>query len=50
MATNGLALRGLASTTPPTRAEIEGILRRILTPNPDLPVTTTGPHTRQPPA
>ncbi|GAA2716367.1 MULTISPECIES: TetR family transcriptional regulator [Streptomyces] len=37
VATNGLTLRGLAGTTPPTRAEVEGILRRILTPNPNLP-------------
>lgn len=50
MATNGLALRGLAGTTPPTRAEVEGMLRRILTPNPDLPATTAGPGTRQAPA
>ncbi|MFI1202837.1 TetR/AcrR family transcriptional regulator [Streptomyces sp. NPDC020883] len=36
VATNGLALRGLAGSAPPTRAEAEDILRRILTPNPDL--------------
>ncbi|MER6046494.1 TetR family transcriptional regulator [Streptomyces sp. NPDC001793] len=36
VATNGLTLRGLAGSTPPTRAEVEDILRRILTPNPDL--------------
>ncbi|MFF4605134.1 TetR/AcrR family transcriptional regulator [Streptomyces sp. NPDC001339] len=37
VATNGLTLRGLAGTTPPTRAEVEDILRRVLTPNPNLP-------------
>lgn len=46
MTTSGLALRGLAGTTPPTRAEVEAILRRVLTPNPALPATTTGPGTR----
>ncbi|MFH8788265.1 TetR/AcrR family transcriptional regulator [Streptomyces roseoverticillatus] len=50
MTTNGLALRGLAGTTPPTRAEVEAILRRVLTPNPALPATTTGPGARQAPA
>ncbi|MFJ3882441.1 TetR/AcrR family transcriptional regulator [Streptomyces sp. NPDC090077] len=35
-ALNGLTLRGLAGTHPPTRTELEGILRRILTPNPAL--------------
>ncbi|MEV6772192.1 TetR family transcriptional regulator [Nocardia sp. NPDC051030] len=37
-ALNGISLRALANSTPPTRAEIETILRRILTPNPALPV------------
>ncbi|MGE7386282.1 TetR/AcrR family transcriptional regulator [Streptomyces sp. NPDC004126] len=37
-ALNGLTLRGLAGTRPPTRTELEGILRRILTPNPALSV------------
>ncbi|MEW2374397.1 TetR family transcriptional regulator [Streptomyces sp. NPDC006656] len=35
-AMQGLTLRGLASTHPPSRAEVEDILRRILTPNPAL--------------
>ncbi|MEV5379373.1 TetR family transcriptional regulator [Streptomyces nondiastaticus] len=35
-AMNGLTLRGLAASEPPTRAEVEDILRRILTPNPAL--------------
>ncbi|WP_411104813.1 hypothetical protein [Streptomyces sp. cmx-4-9] len=39
-ALNGLALRALANTTPPTRAQIEAVLRRILTPNPALPPAT----------
>ncbi|MFE3186908.1 hypothetical protein ACFXKR_39610 [Streptomyces violascens] len=34
---NGLTLSGLAGSRPPTRAEVEDILRRILTPNPALP-------------
>ncbi|OAR25362.1 transcriptional regulator [Streptomyces sp. ERV7] len=37
VATNGLTLQGLAGTTPPSRGEVEDILRRILTPNPNLP-------------
>lgn len=36
-------LRGLAGTTPPTRAEVESILRRILTPNPNLPASAPAP-------
>ncbi|KOU52640.1 TetR/AcrR family transcriptional regulator [Streptomyces sp. WM6378] len=36
-AMQGLTLRGLAGTQPPSRAEVEDILRRILTPNPALP-------------
>ncbi|MGD3107194.1 TetR/AcrR family transcriptional regulator [Streptomyces sp. YGL11-2] len=47
VATNGLTLRGLAGTTPPTRAEVEGILRRILTPHPDLPAPAADQDTRQ---
>ncbi|MCF3102226.1 TetR family transcriptional regulator [Streptomyces roseoverticillatus] len=35
-AMNGLTLRGLAGTGTPRKAEIEGALRRILTPNPAL--------------
>ncbi|MBW5420717.1 TetR family transcriptional regulator [Streptomyces sp. BG9H] len=34
---NGLTLRGLAASRPPTRAEVEDILARVLTPNPALP-------------
>ncbi|MER7468958.1 TetR family transcriptional regulator [Streptomyces sp. NPDC097981] len=37
-AMNGLTLRGLAGSQPPTRTEVEDILRRILTPNPTLAV------------
>ncbi|GHC78364.1 hypothetical protein [Streptomyces flavofungini] len=33
---NGLTLRGLAGTEPPTRTAIEAVLRRVLTPNPGL--------------
>ncbi|MGW1871207.1 TetR/AcrR family transcriptional regulator [Streptomyces mauvecolor] len=40
-AMNGLTMTGLAGSQPPTRAEVEDILRRILTPNPTLP--TPGP-------
>ncbi|WKN15780.1 TetR family transcriptional regulator [Streptomyces sp. JUS-F4] len=36
-ATNGITLRGLANSQPPTRDDVEAILRRILTPNPALP-------------
>ncbi|MFI9046928.1 TetR/AcrR family transcriptional regulator [Streptomyces sp. NPDC053427] len=36
-AMDGLTLRGLAGSRPPSRAEVEDILRRILTPNPALP-------------
>ncbi|WP_116210347.1 TetR/AcrR family transcriptional regulator [Streptomyces olivoreticuli] len=36
VAMNGLTLRGLAGSHAPTRAEVEDILRRILTPNPAL--------------
>ncbi|UQA93618.1 TetR/AcrR family transcriptional regulator [Streptomyces halobius] len=36
-ALNGISLRALANSTPPTRTEVETILRRILTPNPVLP-------------
>ncbi|QDQ12665.1 TetR/AcrR family transcriptional regulator [Streptomyces spectabilis] len=32
----GISLRSLASQSPPSRAEVESILRRILTPNPAL--------------
>ncbi|MFD9880308.1 TetR/AcrR family transcriptional regulator [Streptomyces alboflavus] len=32
----GISLRALASPTPPTRAEVERILRRVLIPNPAL--------------
>ncbi|MFD9911035.1 TetR/AcrR family transcriptional regulator [Streptomyces sp. NPDC059063] len=32
----GISLRALAAPAPPTRAEVERILRRILTPNPAL--------------
>ncbi|MEW2576833.1 TetR/AcrR family transcriptional regulator [Streptomyces syringium] len=35
-AMNGLTLRGLAGTHPPARADIEAVLRRLLTPNPAL--------------
>ncbi|MFI5761746.1 TetR/AcrR family transcriptional regulator [Streptomyces sp. NPDC051563] len=43
-ATNGITLRGLAGNRPPTRDDVEAILRRILTPNPALPpATRTGP-------
>lgn len=35
-AMNGLTLRGLAGTEPPTRTAIEAVLRRVLTPNPGL--------------
>ncbi|MEU1814776.1 TetR family transcriptional regulator [Streptomyces roseifaciens] len=37
VAMNGITLRGLAGTRPPTRTEVESVLRRILTPNPALP-------------
>ncbi|MFE0188097.1 TetR/AcrR family transcriptional regulator [Streptomyces sp. NPDC058989] len=50
VATNGLTMRGLASTTPPTRAEVEDILRRILTPNPDLPAPSPAPDQDTPQA
>ncbi|MBT2384322.1 TetR/AcrR family transcriptional regulator [Streptomyces sp. ISL-11] len=33
-AMNGLTLRGLAASRPPARADIEAVLRRILTPHP----------------
>lgn len=36
---NGLTLRGLANSEPPSRNEIEDILTRVLTPNPALPAT-----------
>jgi DNA-binding transcriptional regulator YbjK len=36
-AMNGLTMSGLAGSQPPTRGEVEEILRRILTPNPALP-------------
>ncbi|MFE0178886.1 TetR/AcrR family transcriptional regulator [Streptomyces sp. NPDC059002] len=39
VACNGLTLRGLAGSQPPTRAEVEAMLRRILIPNPALPET-----------
>ncbi|MEU7581673.1 TetR family transcriptional regulator [Streptomyces sp. NPDC041068] len=44
-AMNGLTLRGLATSEPPGRAEVEDILARILTPNPALPAAppTTRP-------
>ncbi|GAA4934785.1 TetR/AcrR family transcriptional regulator [Streptomyces coeruleoprunus] len=41
VATNGLTLHGLAGSTPPSRAEVEAILRRVLAPNPDLPATAS---------
>ncbi|MGW0732208.1 TetR/AcrR family transcriptional regulator [Streptomyces sp. NPDC002851] len=41
-ALNGISLRALATSTPPTRSEIETILRRILTPNPAYPNSPTG--------
>ncbi|MET9418001.1 TetR family transcriptional regulator [Streptomyces klenkii] len=44
-AMNGLTLRGLAGTHPPARADIEAVLRRILTPNPTL--TTPDDRTEQ---
>ncbi|MEU5302654.1 TetR/AcrR family transcriptional regulator [Streptomyces noursei] len=50
VATNGLTLRGLAGSTPPTRAEVEDILRRVLTPNPNVPSPTTHQNTPQVPA
>ncbi|MFG2978198.1 TetR/AcrR family transcriptional regulator [Streptomyces sp. NPDC048331] len=37
VAANGLTLRGLAGSEPPTRAEVEGILRLILTAAPARP-------------
>ncbi|MBL1079621.1 TetR family transcriptional regulator [Nocardia sp. 2] len=36
-AMSGISLQGVARSTPLTRAEIVSILRRIITPNPDLP-------------
>ncbi|MCY0954106.1 TetR/AcrR family transcriptional regulator [Streptomyces sp. H27-S2] len=36
-ASQGITLRGLANSQPPTRDEVESVLRRILTPNPALP-------------
>lgn len=36
---NGLTLRGLATSEPPGRDEVEDILTRVLTPNPTLPGT-----------
>ncbi|MGW7412708.1 TetR/AcrR family transcriptional regulator [Streptomyces sp. NPDC054863] len=39
-ATNGITLRGLANSRPPTRDDVEAILRRILTPNPALTPAT----------
>ncbi len=36
VAMNGLTLHGLAGSHAPTRAEVEDILRRVLTPNPAL--------------
>ncbi|MFJ9615213.1 TetR/AcrR family transcriptional regulator [Streptomyces noursei] len=50
VATNGLTLRGLAGSTPPTRAEVEDILRRILTPNPNVPSPIAHQNTPQVPA
>ncbi|MGW1076012.1 TetR/AcrR family transcriptional regulator [Streptomyces sp. NPDC002537] len=41
VAANGLTLRGLAASRSPTRTEVEDVLRRILTPNPALPVPAT---------
>ncbi|WP_414166466.1 TetR/AcrR family transcriptional regulator [Streptoverticillium reticulum] len=41
-AVNGLTLRGLAGTRLPTRAEVEEVLGRILTPNPALVGAITG--------
>ncbi|MGW1195713.1 TetR/AcrR family transcriptional regulator [Streptomyces sp. NPDC002536] len=41
-AMTGLTLRGLAGTRLPTRAEVEEVLGRILTPNPALVGATTG--------
>ncbi|WP_281394666.1 hypothetical protein [Streptomyces rectiverticillatus] len=38
---NGITLRGLAGTRPPTRTEVESVLRRILTPNPRFPSPDT---------
>ncbi|WKX71697.1 TetR/AcrR family transcriptional regulator [Streptomyces sp. XD-27] len=35
-AMTGLTLRGLAGSRPPTRTEVESVLRRVLTPNPTL--------------
>ncbi|WFB05922.1 TetR family transcriptional regulator [Streptomyces sp. LX-29] len=42
-AMNGLTLRGLAATRPPTRTEVENILGRILTPHPGHPGLPTSP-------
>ncbi|MFF4321232.1 TetR/AcrR family transcriptional regulator [Streptomyces sp. NPDC001568] len=49
-ATNGITLHGLAISHPPTRDEVEAILRRILTPNPNpnlhtAPTPPTRPDT-----
>ncbi|MEU9111674.1 TetR family transcriptional regulator [Streptomyces sp. NPDC048483] len=41
VAMTGLGLRGLAGSKAPTRAEVERILRRILTPNPALPTPSS---------
>ncbi|MYT33921.1 MULTISPECIES: TetR family transcriptional regulator [unclassified Streptomyces] len=35
-AMNGLTLRGLAGTETPSRADVEAVMRRILTPNPAM--------------
>ncbi|WP_431043099.1 TetR/AcrR family transcriptional regulator [Streptomyces sp. P1-3] len=40
-AMTGLTLRGLAGSRPPTRTEVEAVLRRVLTPNPALPPAPT---------
>lgn len=42
-ALNGISLHALANSTPPTRTEVEAILRRILTPNPALPAPAEPP-------
>ncbi|MEV0372244.1 TetR family transcriptional regulator [Streptomyces sp. NPDC050636] len=42
-ALNGISLHALANSTPPTRTEVEAILRRILTPNPALPAPARSP-------
>ncbi|ARZ68600.1 TetR family transcriptional regulator [Streptomyces sp. HU2014] len=39
-AMNGLTMSGLAASLPPGRAEVEDVLRRVLTPNPALPDAT----------